>query len=575
MPLFEIANAKFCFHYPLCSLRMQTPYHGKQSSLSFALCNEHSVVCAWKPLDKLEKLGFNVGGIDFGRSRSLIKAIATTLEPKSLIAKKDECLGSKELELCQSPDPPEGLRESSNEASEEVDERERLRRMRISKANKGQIAWNKGRKHSDETLRKIRERTKLAMQNPKIRMKLAKVRHPQTTETRRRIGAGVKLRCIRRREKKVAQETCCLEWQNLIAEASRQGYFGQEELQWNSYETLNEQLKLEWLAIVKKREKMPREPGNRRAPKTLEHRRKIAEAIAAKWADPEYCNKVYSAKAKYHGTEGAERKPRRPSDGAKSSRWNPIPRMDAKANIHVKNGTKILNQIKKSKSAPYKDPLASSKLEMIKTIRVQRAAADTKLTKTIEQARILIAEAEKASKALEVAALRSPLAQASLIETRKLIAEAIQSLESIDTQGIAVSNVPSVASSDVNKENDAEFDVLNQSLMDQVNGHETLSSSGYKVSKDLGKISLQKFVNGDSELHPITTNGCASLQVGFTGEIEESSSSNQQRETEQNQSSEYKTTLLGIQSINDEDKPTPPIVTKKWVCGRLVEVVKQ
>ncbi|KAK7244027.1 hypothetical protein RIF29_38844 [Crotalaria pallida] len=164
----EIANAQFCFHYPLCSLRMQIPYLGKQSSLSFVLYNEYSVVCAWKPLDKLEKLGFNVGGIDFGRRRSPIEAIATTLEPKSLIAKKDECLGSKELELCQSPDPPKGLRESSNEASEDVGEREWFRRMRISKANKGQIAWNKGRKHSDETLQKIRERTKLAMQNPKV-----------------------------------------------------------------------------------------------------------------------------------------------------------------------------------------------------------------------------------------------------------------------------------------------------------------------------------------------------------------------------------------------------------------------
>jgi hypothetical protein len=29
-----------------------------------------------------------------------------------------------------------------------VDERERLRRMRISKANKGNTPWNKGRKHT-------------------------------------------------------------------------------------------------------------------------------------------------------------------------------------------------------------------------------------------------------------------------------------------------------------------------------------------------------------------------------------------------------------------------------------------
>ena len=34
------------------------------------------------------------------------------------------------------------------EEQEDVDERERLRRMRISQANKGNTPWNKGRKHS-------------------------------------------------------------------------------------------------------------------------------------------------------------------------------------------------------------------------------------------------------------------------------------------------------------------------------------------------------------------------------------------------------------------------------------------
>lgn len=38
--------------------------------------------------------------------------------------------------------------QSSSEDSTEVDERERLRRMRISKANKGNRPWNKGKKHS-------------------------------------------------------------------------------------------------------------------------------------------------------------------------------------------------------------------------------------------------------------------------------------------------------------------------------------------------------------------------------------------------------------------------------------------
>lgn len=84
----------------------------------------------------------------------------------------------------------------------------------------------------------------------------------------------------------MVQESCCFEWQNLIAEASRQGYVGQEELQWNSYETLVEQLKQEWLVSVEQRKQMVRAPVSNRAPKSPEQRRKIAEAIAAKWADP-------------------------------------------------------------------------------------------------------------------------------------------------------------------------------------------------------------------------------------------------------------------------------------------------
>ncbi|KAJ0677397.1 putative nuclease associated modular domain 3 [Helianthus annuus] len=48
------------------------------------------------------------------------------------------------------------------------DDKELLRRNRISKANKGKEAWNKGVKHSPETVAKIRERTRLAMQSPQV-----------------------------------------------------------------------------------------------------------------------------------------------------------------------------------------------------------------------------------------------------------------------------------------------------------------------------------------------------------------------------------------------------------------------
>lgn len=97
----------------------------------------------------------------------------------------------------------------------------------------------------------------------------------------------------------MVQESCCFEWQNLIAEASRQGYVGQEELQWNSYETLDEQLKQDWLMSVEQRKQVARTPSSKRAPKSPEQRRKIAEAIAAKWADPVSLYVIYIQHLKF------------------------------------------------------------------------------------------------------------------------------------------------------------------------------------------------------------------------------------------------------------------------------------
>ncbi|XP_022720807.1 uncharacterized protein LOC111278446 [Durio zibethinus] len=80
----------------------------------------------------------------------------------------------------------------------------------------------------------------------------------------------------------------------------------------------------------------------------------------------------------------------------------------------------------------YRDPMASSKLEMLKNIRAKRVGEESKKTEAVERARLLIVEAEKAVKAPEVAAVKSPVVRASLIESRKLIAEAIQLIESIE-----------------------------------------------------------------------------------------------------------------------------------------------
>ncbi|CAL5331515.1 unnamed protein product [Camellia sinensis] len=286
----------------------------------------------------------------------------------------------------------------------------------------------------------------------KVKMKLVKLGHAQSEETRMKIGNGVRMGWERRREKLKLQETCYFEWQNLIAEASRKGFVGEEEKQWDSYKILDEQLEQEWLESVEQSRKMARPKGSKRAPNSLEQRRKISEAISAKWADPArayvafsaenaYCDRVCTALYKYHGTPvGAERKrKRRPSSERQPRTQNPTKK---KAN-DTDNSTGNVTESQKrrtrlrSNMPLFKDPLASSKLEMIKNIRAERAAAENKKTEAIERTKLLKAEAEKATKALEAAATKSPLAQASLIETRNLIAKAIQSIEigQIDSHG--------------------------------------------------------------------------------------------------------------------------------------------
>ncbi|KAK9148493.1 hypothetical protein Scep_007250 [Stephania cephalantha] len=372
----------------------------------------------------------------------------------------------------------------------------------------------------------------------------------------------------RRREKLMVQETCLLQWQNLIAEASRRGSSDEEEMQWDSYETLNKQLEREWLDNVEQRKSMSRPKGSKRAPKSVEQRRKISEAISAKWADPGYRERVCFALAKYHGSPtGVKKTPRRrPSGDAQTVKSNTKKSSEDSiiSSIDKKNQQRL--KLKKSISPTYKDPLADSKLEMIKNIRAQRMAMETKKIEAMRRAKLLIAEAEKAASALEVAALKSPLARASLLETRKLIAEATRSLE-----------VAEVGQNMKFKHMSYEAEVENgESISDRkVNGTCVSSSSKKRVAFDFDQRAMQIQLNESEHKQVSPPPQPANLINGMED-------SRQLGADQVGARIKYRRAPF----VNRENSRPPPTVNveassgtaankaKKWVCGRLVEVAE-
>lgn len=89
--------------------------------------------------------------------------------------------------------------------------------------------------------------------------------------------------------------------------------------------------------------------------------------------------------AKYHGIPvGVERRRRRPSGNSEPRKKNPTKKSirDSETQSQVQ-----VVKVRKRKTPVYKDPLASSKLEMIKSIRAKRVAEESKKMDAVERAR--------------------------------------------------------------------------------------------------------------------------------------------------------------------------------------------
>ncbi|CAN8288070.1 unnamed protein product [Cochlearia groenlandica] len=515
------------------------------------------------PFSKSLKL--YTGHLHIRRRNVLITAVAATLETKY----PDQRVKEQSYSSVSSSD----RNGEEEEETEQVDDREMLRRMRISKANRGNTPWNKGRKHSPETLQKIRERTKIAMQDPKIKMKLANLGHAQNKETRLKIGEGVRMRWARRKERRKVQERCHFEWQNLLAEAAKEGYTDEEELQWNSYTILDQQNQLEWLESVEQRKAARGAKSNRRAPKSPEQKRKIAEAIAAKWADPFYRERVCSGLAKYHGipSAGVERRRRRPSGNTEPRKKSPTKKSTRDSDTERLTKAQVV-KVRKRRTPVYKDPLASSKLEMIKSIRAKRVAEESKKMDAVERARLLISEAEKAAKVLEIAAMKNPVARASLLESKKLIAEATLLIESIEIRQLASDEEDVTYPFDqtlLKLDSDSETeDTNNQERPREINGTHTYTRESLHLNlrhSDLPTFDIEDgedielgMINGSRVYpQPTETNGALTLI-----ENEDPPPLNGSK-------------VYGSGAVEEKDESLESRnVTKKWIRGRLVEVTE-
>ncbi|RDX84182.1 hypothetical protein CR513_34806, partial [Mucuna pruriens] len=130
--------------------------------------------------------------------------------------------------------------------SEEV-LKERIRRMRIGLANKGKVPWNKGRKHSAETRERIRQRTIEALRDPKVRKKMAEHPYSHSDQTKAKISDSLRRVWHERLKSKRSMEQFLLSWAQNIANAAKKGGSGQEELDWDSYDKKKQQLELHQL----------------------------------------------------------------------------------------------------------------------------------------------------------------------------------------------------------------------------------------------------------------------------------------------------------------------------------------
>lgn len=178
-------------------------------------------------------------------------------------------------------------------------------RAKISAGNKGKVPWNKGRKHSAETKRKIAEGTRRAMNSPETRARLRAVavgrRHSK--ETRGRIAAA----CGR---VKAVQEARRRAGDKRVVVGNQRGR-RRVEFEWaQEREALLERIGrrakgMDFKAVVRNGSASQK----LRRPMKVETREKLSRRIKELWTDPEYRDRVRSGVQNSVRMKGSVRSP--------------------------------------------------------------------------------------------------------------------------------------------------------------------------------------------------------------------------------------------------------------------------
>ncbi|XP_022848477.1 trichohyalin-like isoform X3 [Olea europaea var. sylvestris] len=136
---------------------------------------------------------------------------------------------------------------NSVEISDYEDDKEIQRRRKIGLANKGKVPWNKGRKHSEGTRERIKQRTKEALKDPKVRKKMSEYPRSLSYQTKARIRSSLRKLWGKRLQWKRSRENLLQAWAESIANAAKIGGIEQQELDWDSYHKIKREIALKQL----------------------------------------------------------------------------------------------------------------------------------------------------------------------------------------------------------------------------------------------------------------------------------------------------------------------------------------